>query len=380
MRILRVADVNGRSAGGMSIFMRRSSMILREWGHEVDHAFHEDLGASWLRGPVRRLAVHWLVLRLVLRHRRRGPHYDVVEVHEPAAAGYCLARRLLRGAKLPPCVVISYGAEELHWRAHLRRLRARAEIRLVRSRILVPLTLVFPSRYAFTHAAHVLAPSADDLRYLTAELRIPRNRLTRVDSGVAEDWFTVAHTKPLGALRVLFIGTWIDRKGTHELAEAWSQLVTRGTEMRLTATCTVLPENEVLSAFGTAAATVTVHRFASDPQLRESLSSHDVFVLPSWFEGGIALAALQAAAAGLACVVTAVGGNVDLFRAENSEADGALLIPPHEPEPLAHALERLAHDPALVSRLGERARARAQTFRWTATASRCLTGYRAARV
>ncbi|HUZ81994.1 MAG TPA: glycosyltransferase family 4 protein, partial [Gaiellaceae bacterium] len=355
MRILRIADVTGQSAGGMNLFMRRSSDVLRRWGHDVEHAFEEDLGAPRIHGGLRRIAVHWLVIREVLRRRRRGDEFDVLEIHEPIAFGYCLFRRFARGGSLPPCVVISYGSEERRWREGLVRDGIRGTRRSRKSRILVPLTLVRPARYALRHADHVLVPSAPDLSYLTDELRVPERRLTRVDSGVDDEWFEIDDRAASDHLRVLFIGTWIDRKGAPELAEAWSRVTHHVPNVRLTLTCTVVPEAKVLDDFGSVAGTVTAHSFAEPDELRRDIAEHDVFVLPSWFEGGIALGSLQAAAAGLASVVTAIGGNTDLFRVEDPEADGAILVPPNDPGALADALRRLARDSELVHRLGDSA-------------------------
>ena len=378
MRILRIADVTGQSAGGMNLFMRRSSDFLGQWGHDVEHAFEEDLGAARIRGGPRRIAVHLLVVREVLRRRRRGDEFDVVEIHEPSAFGYCLLRRLARGRILPPCVVISYGAEERRWREGLVRDGIRGTRRSMKSRILVPLMLVRPARYALKHADHVLVPSGPDLTYLMSELRVPAQRLTRVDSGVDQEWFDVEDRAASDHFRVLFIGTWIDRKGSPELAEAWVQVTHHEPGARLTLTCTVVPEPEVLADFGAVTGTVTAHSVAGPDELRRDLAEHDVFVLPSWFEGGIALGSLQAAAAGLASVVTAIGGNTDLFREDDPQADGALLVPPNDPGALVDALRRLAQDADLVRRLGDRARRRARAFGWDVTATRCLEAYRVA--
>jgi glycosyltransferase involved in cell wall biosynthesis len=352
----------------MELFMRRSSAVLSAQGHDVEHLFEEDLGAPRVRGGLRRLAVHLLVLRAVLRRRSRT---DVVEIHEPIAFGYVIVRKVLR--TLPPCVVVSYGAEGRRWREQQERRRG-----ALRSRLLVPTTLVWPARVAVRGADHVLAPSDIDLAYFRDELGVRAERMTRVDSGVDDACFDVARTEEDGPIRVLFIGTWIDRKGAPELAAAWRELLRRRPDVRLTATCTVVPEEVVRRDLPDAGVALTVSSFATRDELVADLASHDVFVLPSWFEGGISLGSLQAAAAGLACVATAISGNLDVFRAADPEADGALLVPVNDPKALAAALERLVGDRELVRRLGVAARERARAFPWTLTAERCLQAYTAA--
>jgi glycosyltransferase involved in cell wall biosynthesis len=79
----------------------------------------------------------------------------------------------------------------------------------------------------------------------------------------------------------------------------------------------------------------------------------DVFVLPSRFEG-LPLALLEAMAAGLPVVATAVDGNVDVVR---NGMDG-LVVPPDDPVALASALIEVLSKPDLALRLGAAARRR----------------------
>lgn len=94
-----------------------------------------------------------------------------------------------------------------------------------------------------------------------------------------------------------------------------------------------------------------------------ALLTAQFFVLPSRTEGS-PNALLEAMAAGLPVVATAVGGVPDLV------CDGVtgLLVPPEDPVALGAALTRLVENPALRTTLGVAARARASEFSW----GRCL--------
>lgn len=86
------------------------------------------------------------------------------------------------------------------------------------------------------------------------------------------------------------------------------------------------------------------------------LRSADAFVLPSVGLGeSYPVAAQEAMACGLPVVATVIGGTPDMI---TDGADG-LLVPQAAPLPLAHALARLAGDPALRERLGRAAHRRA---------------------
>jgi len=83
------------------------------------------------------------------------------------------------------------------------------------------------------------------------------------------------------------------------------------------------------------------------------------FVLPSLYEG-LPLALMEAMAAGLPCLATAVEGNQELLRQE----DNGLLCQPADPVALAQSLQRLLADAALRLRLGQQAQLDYQRY-WT---------------
>ena len=83
------------------------------------------------------------------------------------------------------------------------------------------------------------------------------------------------------------------------------------------------------------------------------LAQADVFVLPSLTEA-FPNGAIEAMAAGLPVVASAVGGLLDLIDDQRT----GLLIEPGKPEALAHALRRLFTDRQFAAGLGDAARAR----------------------
>src|SRR5438552_2637783 len=103
MNVLRIADVPNNRTGGMSRILHETSDVMRARGVAVELAFSEDLDVG-VRGPMRRFAVPMRVVDYVRRHARGG-RFDAVEVHEPIAGAYALARRVDRA--LPPLLVMS---------------------------------------------------------------------------------------------------------------------------------------------------------------------------------------------------------------------------------------------------------------------------------
>jgi glycosyltransferase involved in cell wall biosynthesis len=87
------------------------------------------------------------------------------------------------------------------------------------------------------------------------------------------------------------------------------------------------------------------------------LSACDIFVLASDWEG-VPVAVIEAMAARLPVVATAVGGVGELVEADVT----GILVPPGDAQALAGALADLAGDPERRLGMGERGRRRAERF------------------
>lgn len=369
LHVLRVADVPRSAEAGVSGFMLTTGAELEHAGHRVEYWFRPQLVPKLAGDGLRRMLVPWLlVLRMLLRSTRP----DVVEIHEPLAGPYAAAARWLRRLGLPPCVVLSHGLEERGWAAKREYLRHHGSDVSVSLRLLVPLLLLSQARVGIRNAAAVVVVSGIDRQYLVDALGVAPDRAfmawQTAAGGVAEP----APRQPRKPVRVLFVGSWIERKGVLELAEAWRVVAAERPSARLTvAGCGDAVEAVRTALSGTPFDALPLVERQDLPGL---LAEHEVFVLPSFFEG-LPLALLEAAAAGLACVVTGVCGNVDVIRPDAPERDGGIVIPPHDSAALAEAIARLVEDPALRATLGDRARERASAFSWESTAAEIARAY-----
>ncbi len=236
----------------------------------------------------------------------------------------------------------------------------------------MPLTLLAQSRLALRAAEVVVVPSSADRDHVVERLGVPSERVTGAFTGVSgEHLFDVSRTRRLDA-RLLFLASWIERKGTTELVAAWRQLVAERPNVRLTIAGT--GDSERVRAVTHGLPGIELMPTVARDELPGLLADHDVFVLPSWFEG-MPLAMLEAAAAGLACVVCPVGGNLDVFRPDDPESDGAILVPANDADALYGALSTLAADGELRWKLGALARERARSFSWGSNAEQTMAAY-----
>jgi glycosyltransferase involved in cell wall biosynthesis len=101
------------------------------------------------------------------------------------------------------------------------------------------------------------------------------------------------------------------------------------------------------------------------------LRSADAVVCAAWYEP-FGIVPLEAMAAGVPVVATAVGGHNDTV----IDRFTGLHVAVRDPRGIAAALNELAEDPGLRERLGSAAKARAQRFTWDRVAAETLRVYR----
>jgi len=148
--------------------------------------------------------------------------------------------------------------------------------------------------------------------------------------------------------RLLFVGWLEEFKGVFELLKACQMLVNKGIKFELTLAGRGHAEVEARRFVESNGLNkvVTFSGWAEPIELEQLLSTHDIFVLPSWAEG-MPNSMIEAMAAGLAVVVTTVGMVADFLQNE----EHALLVPPHNVELLEEALQQIILDDSLRKRL-----------------------------
>ncbi|MET0460836.1 MAG: glycosyltransferase, partial [Ilumatobacteraceae bacterium] len=160
---------------------------------------------------------------------------------------------------------------------------------------------------------------------------------------------------PDGPLRIVSIGTAVEKKGFDVLVDAVARLRVGGTDVRLVLAGEAGPADETIAAAvaGHGLGDVVERRGPlSQPELVDLLGVSHVFALACRVAGdgdrdGIPNVLVEAMAAGVAVVSTRVSGIPELV---TDGCDG-LLVAPDDAAGLAAALARLAADPALRARL-----------------------------
>jgi glycosyltransferase involved in cell wall biosynthesis len=148
------------------------------------------------------------------------------------------------------------------------------------------------------------------------------------------------------------VGRLEPRKGTAVLLEAAARLVKKGlSDLRVVVVGDGPLRDELPALAARLGITDRVLMLGDRPDVSEVLAALDVFVLPSRSEG-MSNALLEAMAAALPVVATAVGGNPEVVSAETT----GVLVAPDDVMAMADAVQRLAANPALAAQLGAAAR------------------------
>lgn len=227
--------------------------------------------------------------------------------------------------------------------------------------------------------------SRDLARWLEGDVGIPRHKVVQIYNGVDHERFRAPPALPAalppafrpgeGRVIVGTVGRLAAVKDQQLLLRALDRIFRQRRAMRPRLRCIVVgdgPEREALLRLVAERGLDDAVFFAGDcSDVPAWLAAMDLFVLPSLGEG-ISNTVLEAMAAGLPVVATAVGGNPELV----APGVNGSLVPAADASALAAALSELAADPALRRRMGAAGRRRVQErFDWSRTVDRYLGVY-----
>jgi len=174
--------------------------------------------------------------------------------------------------------------------------------------------------------------------------------------------------------KVLFVGRLDARKGFPIALRAFSLLARDRSDLRLIVVGDGPQRDAVGSLDAVKRARVEMVGAVPSEALPTYHAACDVFIAPALGGESFGMVLVEAMAAGLPVVASAIGGYRDVVR---DGVDG-ILVPPRDPGALAMAVGRVLDDPALAQRLREAGRERAAAFDWSQVGAQVLDRYRRA--
>lgn len=196
-----------------------------------------------------------------------------------------------------------------------------------------------------------------DMLYEDISMVVPRARVHVIPNALPQDNSSVNRFEVTeGAVpRILFLSNYMEAKGPLDLLDASELLFARGIPHSITfvgASSDARVESKLRSVARLYPDRIRVLGPAYGASKRELFEESDILAFPSWSECQ-PLVVLEAMAAGLAIVGTAVGSIPDMLKYECG-----LVVPARSPGHLADALEIVCKSKSLRSNLGTAARAR----------------------
>nr|WP_241732997.1 glycosyltransferase family 4 protein [Aeromicrobium phoceense] len=215
----------------------------------------------------------------------------------------------------------------------------------------------------------ILGVSSASAGDTVADFRLRPEQMTVVPLGVDTDLFSPSDERVPGRL-VVVASADSPLKGLSHFLDAAAKLSTdRDIDVQLVSNLD--PEGTAHHRIhrGDLAGTVTVHSGISDEELAALISSAQVMVVPSLYEG-FSLPAVEAMSCGTPLVASAAGALPEVV------GDAGVLVEPGDVEQLVTQIGRLLDDPAERERLSSVARRRAiERFSWLAVARATTQAY-----
>jgi glycosyltransferase involved in cell wall biosynthesis len=214
-----------------------------------------------------------------------------------------------------------------------------------------------------------------DKRYLIDKLRVSPERVRVIPHGISQSFFDLPRPTPVGKhdpVSIAYVGRHDFRKGYGYLVQALSDVLARHPHVTVGFFGCLSAEDVILREYDpdvrSRIRVVPEFRRADLPKL---LAGYHIKVFPTLGEG-FGLTLVEAMACGLAPVVTAVPGPIDIVK----DGYDAVVIPPSDTQAITAAIEALINDVARLDALRKNAQETAQRFRWSTVAEMTLEAYR----
>ncbi len=284
-------------------------------------------------------------------YRQLGRNADLFIVHEPAS-GVFLSFEI-------PTVLVSHGVERRAWNLKLQGKDGSTQQLKWRTKLLFPLWRLRQCDLGLKKANLLLFSNQEDYNFVQHYYHRDSQHIFLFKNGVYPSDLneTVQIEQPF---TILFMGSWIDRKGVKTLVDTAKILPKRGLYLNWLLAGTGVGNETILGSWSK-----DLHHYLEIiPKFQASeeinlLARSQIFVLPSFFEGQ-PLALLQAMSAGRCCITTNCCGQKDLIR----HGYNGLLYEPGDAEKLAYLIEQCASDSKLRVTLGRNAKASVQNRSW----------------
>lgn len=217
------------------------------------------------------------------------------------------------------------------------------------------------------HAKRIICLSEEQKISIAKKYRIPEENITIIPNGVSDQFFTPKLFPQKKRPTILFVGRLSPQKNIPLFLQAIHQL-------HHTVTVEIVGDGEERKNIEALIerlhlTNVTLLGEKSGKELRKRYQQADVLVMTSRKEG-LPLVLLEAMAAGLPIIATDIPG------IHQTLADAGILVHPSNSQQLAWEIDRLLDNKNLRKALSQKARTRAQAYRWESSIAKVAAVYK----
>lgn len=319
------------------------------WKNELEKRGYEFLHI----GPAQLGSIpHPALFPYAARHtyQKLGRQASAFLVHEPASGAFVKLKA--------PTIVVSHGLERREWILRLQGKSGTPKPQL-RTRLLFPLWRLRQCDLGLRQASLLLLINQQDADFAQKYYHRELKHIYVFRNGVTVPEFS-EQSLSVQSLTILFLGSWIERKGVTTLIKAAQALSTKGLRFNWMLAGTGFNRETVLNDWPEDLRPLArvIPSFSRTTE-SELFYSSQLFILPSFFEGQ-PLALLQAMALGQCCITTNCCGQRDLIQHNYN----GLLFEPGDFNHLAALIQQCAEDGELRATLGKNAQLSVSDRSW----------------
>jgi glycosyltransferase involved in cell wall biosynthesis len=214
------------------------------------------------------------------------------------------------------------------------------------------------SRMTFKLADRYVCGCKDDLEYVLQKKLFKPDHAFCIPPGI-DDLYHQIPFREIKKSSIIFLGTWIERKGIRNLTNVVSEILKENKDYKFHVYGSWSMKDKILNSFSTDIRTqVTVFEKLSLPDLTEGILQSAIFFFPSYSEG-FGLATVEAMSCSCAVVTTRTGVGSEL-----SNSNNALLCDFNDEPAMKKAISALINDELLRKKIAYNGYMKAKSYQW----------------
>lgn len=262
-----------------------------------------------------------------------------------------------------PVICFSHGLERRAWEIELKYQNESSRKIPLRTKLLYPIWRLGSCDLGMRRSTALLMPNQEDAAFAQNYYRRDPSQVFVMKNGVYPSQLDET-VQPKDKFTVLFLASWIERKGIKTLLEAAQILNEKGLQVNWLLVGTSVGKEKILPDWPTqlhsSVEVIPTYRRAEEENI---YARSNIFILPSLFEGQ-PLALLQAMESGRCCITTDAFGQRDVIQ----HGYNGLLHEPGNAQQLASLIEECANNEEFRTSLGRNAKLSMQNRSWKTVA------------